>query len=92
MSVQMIGYDLNRPRGEADYPELIDAIKRKYPTYWHHLDSTWLVKTSESSKSIRDLLRRYIDDGDELLVAKLDGEAAWAGFGEQASKWLKDNL
>jgi hypothetical protein len=85
----MVGYDLNRPH--KDYPDLIAAIK-KYGTYWHHLDSTWLIKTNESAVQIRDKLRVHIDDNDELLVAALTGESAWAGFDDKGSQWLNDNI
>lgn len=37
----LVGYDLNRPH--QDYGDLIDAIKA-LGTWWHCLDSTWIVK------------------------------------------------
>jgi hypothetical protein len=37
-------------------------------------------------------LQQYIDSNDELLVAKLSGEAAWTGFSDKCSNWLKENL
>ncbi|PZV37084.1 SinR family protein [Mesorhizobium kowhaii] len=90
----MIGYDLNR---EGENYSKKDAalrkhIKEKYPTYWAHLDSTFIVVTDLSAKQIRDDLLPFIDDNDELLVAKLSGEGAWRGFSESGSKWLKDHL
>lgn len=92
MKIYLIGYDLNRPRGEDDYKDLIEKIKESFPTWWHHLDSTWLVKTDMTAVQIRDKLKPYLDKGDELLVARLSGEAAWTGFNDKGSKWLKDNL
>lgn len=89
MATYLIGYDLNK---QKDYPKLIDAIKALSGTWWHHLDSTWILVTNKSAADIRDILRKHIDGDDELLVVKLSGEGAWAGFNEQGSKWLKDNL
>ena len=91
MKTYMIGYDLNRPRGADDYPKLIAAIKA-IGSWWHHLDSTWLVKTDSTAVQIRDQLTPYVDAGDELLVACLTGEAAWRGFNDEGSEWLKNNL
>jgi hypothetical protein len=91
MKTYVVGYDLNRPRGADDYPELIEAIK-SYGTWWHHLDSTWIVKSDLRAADIRDALMKHVDSGDELLVASLSGEAAWIGFGEKGSAWLKGNL
>jgi hypothetical protein len=91
MKSYLIGYDLNRPRGAADYPNLIAAIKN-IGSWWHHLDSTWVVKSDLSAAQIRDQLTPHIDSGDELLVTCLTGEAAWRGFNQEGSQWLKDHL
>ncbi|RNI20737.1 SinR family protein [Flexivirga caeni] len=90
MNTILIGYDLNR-QGQ-DYDDLIASIKA-LGSWWHHLDSTWLVKTSSSAKEVRDRLARHIDSNDELLVINVSGDAvAWRGFNERGSKWLKDNF
>lgn len=89
MKSYLIGYDLNK-KGQ-DYDGLISKIK-EFPNWWHHLDSTWIIKTNKTSVEVRDLLLPYIDNNDELLVVHLSGEGAWRGFNEKGSKWLKDNL
>jgi len=48
MGVLLIGYDLNKPRGDRDYPDLIEAIKAISGSWWHHLDSTWLIETDKT--------------------------------------------
>ena len=85
----MVGYDLRRP-GQG-YSPLIKALE-SYPNWWHHLDSTWVIKTNDSAGTIRDNLRRHIDSNDELLVASLRGESAWYGFDAEGSKWLSDYI
>lgn len=90
MAAYIIGYDLNK--SGQDYEELITAIKSISGTWWHHLDSTWIVVTSKTAVQIRDLLLSHIDTNDELLVAKLSGEAAWYGINEKGSNWLRSNL
>lgn len=90
MSTLLIGYDLNR-EGQK-YNELITKIK-SLGAWWHHLDSTWIVKTSLTASSVRDILSPLTDSNDELLVIDITGDAAaWKGFNESGSKWLKDNL
>ncbi|KAA0252806.1 MAG: SinR family protein [Acidobacteria bacterium] len=89
MKTYMIGYDLNHPG--QDYTSLEDAIK-VLGTWWHCLDSTWIVKTNQSATSIRNTLKSHIDANDELLVAALNGESAWTGFDNKCSGWLKDNI
>ena len=90
MSTLLVGYDLNRPG--QDYPELIEEIKA-IGAWWHHLDSTWLVRTELTPVEVCDRLKAHIDRGDELLVIDVTGRArAWAGFNDRGSKWLKDNV
>jgi hypothetical protein len=86
----LISYDLNTPG--QDYPNLIERLK-SYGTWWHHLDSLWIIKTSESASMVHDVIRTYLDTNDELLVVNITGDpAAWSGFSDDGSKWLKDNL
>lgn len=90
MATLLVAYDLNAP-GQR-YAELTEHLKA-LGTWWHHLDSTWLVKTSLRPKQLRDDLRQYLDDGDELLVIDVSGDpAAWTGFKPRGSEWLKSNL
>jgi hypothetical protein len=60
--------------------------------WWHHLDSTRIVKSDSTAAQIRDWLKPHIDASDELVVLRLTGEGAWVGINEQGSKWLMDNL
>lgn len=88
MSTKLIGYDLNSPG--QNYSDLIEAIK-ELGAWWHHLDSTWLVKTDKSATQLRDDLKKHIDSEDELLVVDVTGDArAWVGFNTSGSTWLKE--
>lgn len=88
MPTLLIAYDLNAPG--QDYDELIDAIKG-LGTWWHHLDSTWIVVTRSTAASARDTLAQHVDAGDELLVVDVTGRTrAWSGFNSSGSKWLKE--
>lgn len=90
MKVYLIGYDLDKPG--QDYSNLIEAIKGLGASWWHCLDSTWLVKCNYTAVQIRDYLQSHIDSSDKLLVADLAGNAAWTGFNNECSAWLKNNL
>lgn len=89
MTTYIICYDLNRPG--QNYSELYEAIKA-LGTWWHCLDSTWIVKSGLTSVQVRDKLSSCIDGNDRLLVATLSGDAAWIGFNDKCSSWLKNNL
>ena len=94
MATYLIGFDLNK-EGSA-YQEanekLSEAIKSLSSTWWHHLDSTWIVVSEMSAEQIRDRLSPHIDSNSELLVARASGEGAWKGFNQKGSDWLKSHL
>lgn len=90
MKTIMVGYDLNKP--SQNYEAVWDYLKG-FGTYWHHLGSTWIIKTEKTVVEVRDEINALgLDSNDELFVAELKGTAAWSGFNESGSKWLKDNL
>lgn len=94
MATYLIMYDLNKEGAaySAANKKLTDRIKELFGTYWHHLDSTWIVVTDWNHKQIRDDLKGHMDDDDELLVVESSSVGAWHGFSDKASKWLKDHL
>lgn len=94
MASFMIGFDLNKegPHYAERNKALSEKIKELFPTYWHHLDSTWIVVSDWTCVQIRDALGPLLDSNDELLVARLSGEGAWRGFNENGSTWLTNNL
>ncbi len=93
MNKILIGYDLNKRTRPEQYEDLIKKIQTNFPTYWHCLDSTWIVVTSSTPVQVRDLLSSALDANDELLVIDVTGKAAaWKGFNADCSSWLKNNL
>lgn len=86
----IIGYDLLRPG--QDYARLFEAIKSVGSTWWHCLDSTWIVITSRTAEQVRDYLAPHMDQNDELLVISCSSPAAWRGFNDECSNWLKGNV
>lgn len=88
MAMLLVGYDLNKTK---DYPALYEAIKGLGSAWWHHLDSTWLIKSSKTAAQVRDELKGHIDADD--LVIDVTGDArAWTGFNPNGSKWLKETF
>jgi hypothetical protein len=91
MATILIGYDIHPIRGET-YDELISAIK-SLGAWWHHLDSTWIVKCNYNPVQVRDTLKSHMRNDDQLFVTDISGDAAaWYGFDDSGSKWLKDNI
>lgn len=89
MATYLISYDL-RKKGQ-NYTALHNAIKQ-LGSWWHYLESAWIVKSHGTAVNIRDALAKHIDTNDSLLVTHLSGEAAWAGFPSDCAEWLHRNL
>lgn len=89
MRTYLISYDLRQPG--RNYDELYEAIKA-VGSWWSCLESVWIVKSEFSAIQIRDHLTPKIDRNDKLLIAELTGQAAWFGFNDQCSSWLRNNL
>lgn len=90
MRTYMVSYDLNRPG--QNYADLIEELKG-FGTWWHHLTSTWLVRSALTPAQIRDTLKAHLDPNDELLVIDVHS-GSWASFGfsQKANGWLRKHL
>ncbi len=87
----LIAYDIHPPKGEA-YDELIKVIQ-SLGTWWHHLETIWIVQCAHTPGEIRDRLKSHIGIEDQLLIIDISGDAAGSvGVNESGSKWLEDNI
>ena len=90
MNTVMVGYNLS---GTARSYEDFTTALHDLGDWWHHLNNTWLIRTERSPAEIRDALKPLIADTDEILVLDVTGAgAAWSGFDDNGSQWLKDKL
>lgn len=64
----LITYDLKKPG--QDYASLHEAIK-SLGAWWHYLESTWLVDTTQSPQTVVDHLVGFLDPNDRLLVIQV---------------------
>jgi hypothetical protein len=91
MATILIAYDIHPTKGEV-YDNLIRKIQ-SLGDWWHHLESTWIVRCALSPREIRDLLKSYIGNQDQLLVIEISGDTAeWSGVNDAGNRWLKDNF
>ena len=83
--VYIVSYDLNVPG--QDYKGLYDELK-KSTNWWHYLDSTWLIYTSESAEKLFDRLSGHLDKSDRILVIRVTNEyQGW--LPEEAWQWIR---
>ena len=88
MTIYSITYDLKKPG--RDYSGLYKAIK-SYGTWWHYLESTWLVATSSTPQQIWERIGPHIDRNDSVLIIEVkNNKEGW--LPKKAWDWLNYNL
>ena len=88
MTVYCVSYDLNK--SGQNYTALYEELK-KSSSWWHYLDSTWLILTSETVTQLTDRIRKNIDDNDSLLVIKVVRDyGGW--LNQEAWDWINANV
>jgi len=88
MRVYVVSYDLRKPG--KDYKGLSDELQRS-PGWWHYLDSTWLIVTSESAAELYNRLIPHLDEGDSILVIQA-GSDRQGWLPKDAWTWIQQNL
>lgn len=91
MKAYLITYDLNK--SGQNYSGLYDAIKTASynDTWWHYLDSTWIIKSSMTTSQVYDILKPYIDNNDHILVIEVV-ENYYGFLPNDAWKYLKEHI
>jgi hypothetical protein len=91
MAIILIAYDIHPSAGDA-CEHVTDDI-RSLGEWWHHLESTWLVKTDRTPQQIRDLLKEHVGSDDQLLIVDISQDAAaWFGVNDAGNRWLEASL
>ena len=65
--VYVVSYDLRQAR--RNYSGLIEEL-RKSPSWWHFMESTWLISTSENADQVFARVKPHVDDDDYLLIVQ----------------------
>ncbi|MBX4188286.1 MAG: hypothetical protein KW793_04105 [Candidatus Doudnabacteria bacterium] len=82
--VNLITYDLNKP--QQNYNQLYEEIK-KLGSWWHYLDSTWLVDTQLSPQQVWELIAPKVDKNDSVFVVRItSSHSGW--LNQEAWDWI----
>jgi len=85
LRVLLITYSLRTLN--VDYTLLQEAIKRNSTSWWHFLDSTWIVETPLTADDLARILISHIYPADSILVARITPEQqGWLPL--SAWEWL----
>jgi hypothetical protein len=89
MPAYLISYDLRKFR---NYDSLIKALRNMKCV--SPLKSVWFGSLKGPASTIRDILRKEMDDDDGLLVVELTRGSDWATYkvNEGGAEWFRANL
>jgi len=87
--IYAINYDLCTPG--KDYKGLYEAIKQCGVSWWHYLDSTWLVDTGLNANAIADRLKAHLDNNDHMLIVRVTRDyQGW--LPNEAWEWINSRI
>ena len=87
--IYLVTYDLKQP--DKDYEPLYEAIKKCGSSWWHYLESTWIVSTDISVDECVKRLRQAMDDNDYLLVVEITQQPRQGWLPSKAWDWIKQH-
>jgi len=88
MKILLVSYDLNK-QGK-DYEGLYKVLKSAN-SWWHYLDSCWLLKTNLSADQWFHKLKPHIDDDDSLIITEV-GKDRQGWLPQKAWDWISKNI
>lgn len=89
MRKYLISYDLRAPG--RNYDDLYEVLKSA-PSWWHHLESTWVIYTNESIDSWQQKIKKVIDNNDYFIIIHIDDAEKNGWLPQKAWDWLNNNL
>lgn len=90
MNVYLISYDLKQPG--QNYSQLYEELK-KAASWWHYLESTWIISSSESLETWRVRIQSQVDQNDFFIIFELNPRMNRNGWlPQKAWEWLRTHL
>jgi len=86
--ILLVSYDLNAP--SKNYEELYKLFKTS-SSWWHYLDSTWLLYTQDSISTWCDNIRKVIDENDHFIVLDVTKQPRNGWLPKKAWAWIKEH-
>lgn len=86
--ILMISYDLKAPG--RNYEPLYEVLKTA-PVWWHYLESTWILKTSEDVSVWTEKIRAVIDTNDNFIIINITNAPRNGWLPKKAWEWINQN-
>lgn len=91
MAVYIVTYDLRNEKSNKSYDKLNALIKQE--GVWACLGkSSYLIESNLSAIELRNRFNDALDINDLLYVGRVSVPAAWHGYSQQVTDWIKAKL
>lgn len=90
MNTFLVTYTLDNSSESYDY---ISSRLKRYPNWAKLFARVWIIRTSHSSKHVRDELSDTIDGKGQIVVVNIT-DSAWATYRIDGDmlEWMKENI
>lgn len=86
--IYLVTYDLKNPG--KDYTSLHNTLKTA-SSWWHYLDSTWLIKTEQPVDYWSEKIRNVTDRNDNFLIVDITHQSRQGWLPKKAWHWIRMN-
>ncbi len=91
MAVYIVTYDLKGETTSDCYNKLIALIKEE--GIWAYLGgSSYLIESHRTPVQLRNKFKQVLSKDDVLYVGQVSAPAAWYGYSQQVTDWIKAKL
>ena len=91
MAVYIVTYDLKGESTSEKYNKLIELIKEN--GVWACLGgASYLVESECTAVQLRDKYSKVLQRDDMLYVSVVSAPAAWIGYSQQVTDWIKQKM
>jgi hypothetical protein len=86
--IYLVSYDLRKPG--KDYTSLHNTIKSA-TTWWHYIESTWIIKTDQSIDEWYNKIRSVTDSNDSFILIDITKQKRQGWLPKKAWEWIREN-
>jgi len=83
--IYLVNYDLKVPG--RDYTKLYETLKATHG-WWHYLESTWILHTTEPLVNVRQRIQAVLDTNDRFIIVDITGKARDGWLPKDAWEWI----
>ena len=84
--ILLVSYDLKSPN--KNYEDLYTTLKTA-ESWWHYLESTWLLYTTDNLDDWQKKIKNVIDDNDNFIVIDITRQPRNGWLPKKAWEWIR---